>query len=325
MEIHQVNAKQGLQWILSGFYLFRKMPLAWIFVCFTLTLIAMSMSLIPLLGKFIFTLISPVFLAGIMLGCKDMEQGKSLEMAHLFIAFKTNSAPLITIGGIYLIGQILIIGLVMLIGGSQMTDMLLYGKRVDESELMGVMSSMLTSSLIALTLSIPLMMASWFSPLLVVFHNIPPVVAMQRSFFACLKNFIPFQVYGITLIVLTIISVMPYGAGLVILIPTIFASIYVSYKDIFLGEPLRFKNNESAPDYEKANWSNADEEPAKNENETKLEAVATENKLIDTSETVQCAQCNLSIPRNEAIEDNKQFFCSEEHRQQHQSVNNPGK
>ncbi|MDO9469482.1 MAG: BPSS1780 family membrane protein, partial [Nitrosomonas sp.] len=192
MEIHQVHGKQGLQWILSGFYLFRKAPLAWVFVCFTLMLIAMAMSFIPLLGKFVFTLISPAFLAGIMLGCKDMEQGKPIELKHLFIAFKTNPAPLITIGGIYLIGQILIIGLVMLIGGSQMTDMLLYEKRVDESELMGVMSSMLTSSLIALTLSIPLMMASWFSPLLVIFHNVPPIAAMQRSFFACLKNFIPF-------------------------------------------------------------------------------------------------------------------------------------
>ena len=320
MEIHQVNAKQGLQWILSGFYLFRKAPLAWIFVCFTLMLIAMAMSLIPLLGKFIFTLISPVFLAGIMLGRKDMEQGKPLEMTHLFVAFRTNSAPLITIGGIYLIGQILIIGLVMLIGGSQMTDMLLYGKRVDESELMGVMSNMLMSSLIALTLSIPLMMASWFSPLLVVFHNVPPIVAMQRSFFACLKNFIPFQVYGITLIVLTILSLMPYGIGLVILIPTIFASIYVSYKDIFLAERLRFENNQTEQDYQKANWANTDEESVKNENETKLEAATTENKLKNLSETVQCAQCNLPIPRDKAIEDKEHFFCSEEHRQQYQSA-----
>ena len=94
MEIHQVNAKQGLQWILSGFYLFRKTPLAWAFVCFTLMLIAMTISLIPLVGKFIFTLISPVFLAGIMFGCKDMEDGKALEMTHLFTAFKSHSVPL---------------------------------------------------------------------------------------------------------------------------------------------------------------------------------------------------------------------------------------
>lgn len=281
MEIHQVHAKQGLQWILSGFYMFRRAPLAWVFVCFTLMLIAISMSLIPLLGKFIFTLVSPVFLAGIMLGCKDMEQGKSLDMTHLFIAFRTNTVPLITIGGIYLIGQILIIGLVMLIGGSQMTDMMLYGKRVDESELMGVMSSFLTSSLIALTLSIPLMMASWFSPLLVVFENVPPIIAMQKSFFACLRNFIPFQLYGVTLIVLTIISVMPYGAGLVILIPTIFASIYVSYKDIFLNEPIRFKNNQSEADLQKANWGDADQQPEQHEPEAKQETATTGNKPQD--------------------------------------------
>ena len=281
MEIHQVHAKQGLQWILSGFYMFRRAPLAWIFVCFTLMLIAISMSLIPLLGKFIFTLVSPVFLAGIMLGCKDMEQGKSLDMTHLFIAFRTNTVPLITIGGIYLIGQILIIGLVMLIGGSQMTDMMLYGKRVDESELMGVMSSFLTSSLIALTLSIPLMMASWFSPLLVVFDNVPPIIAMQKSFFACLRNFIPFQLYGVTLIVLTIISVMPYGAGLIILIPTVFASIYVSYKDIFLNEPIRFKNNPSEADLQKANWGDADQQPEQHEPEAKQETATTGNKPQD--------------------------------------------
>jgi len=322
MEIHQVNAKQGLQWIMSGFYLFRKAPLVWVLVCFTLILIAMTMSLLPLLGKFIFTLISPVFLAGIMLGCKDLEQGKQLEITHLFVAFRTNSAPLITIGGIYLIGQILIIGLVMLIGGTTMTDMLLYGKRVDESELMGVMSSMLTASLLALTLSIPLMMASWFSPLLVVFHNVPPIVAMQRSFFACLKNFIPFQVYGITLIILTILALMPYGVGLVILIPTIFASIYVSYKDIFLAEPLRFKNNQSEQHYQKANWANVDEESIKNENESKLESNTAENKLKKTSEIVQCTQCDLSISRDEAIQDKEHFFCSDEHRQQHQFEKN---
>ncbi len=323
MEIHQVYAKQGLQWILSGFYLFRRAPLTWFFVCFTLLLIGMSISLIPMIGQFVFTLISPVFLAGVMLGCKDMEQGKPLEMTHLFAAFKTNTVPLITLGGIYLIGQILIIGLVMLIGGSQMTDMMFYGKRVDESELMGVMSSFLTSFLIALTLSIPLMMASWFSPLLVVFHNMPPVIAMQKSFFACLRNFIPFQLYGFVLIILTIICVMPYGAGLVILIPTIFASIYVSYKDIFLGEPIRFKNYQ--PDFQQANWNDSNEEPNQRDNEIKREAPSLESIAKEPEEQVECAQCHIRVPRHQAIADQEQFFCSEEHRREHHAAIKPEK
>lgn len=282
MEIHQVSAKQGWQWIISGFYLFRKTPMVWILLCFTMILVAMVMVLVPfLLGNFIFTLIFPAFLAGIMLGCRDMEQGKPLEITHLFSAFKTNAAPLITVGGIYLIGKVLIVGLVMLVGGDTMVDMWLHGKRVDESQLMDVMDNILTASLIAFTLSIALMMAAWFAPMLVIFHNIPPVIAMQRSFHACLRNFIPFQVYGITLIILTALSIIPYGIGLIILMPTIFASIYVSYKDIFLGEPIYFRNHsrqENQVDDDKESAGNTTDTDSTDEPKTKEKENTTVKK-----------------------------------------------
>lgn len=313
MESHQVNAKQGLQWILSGFYLFRKAPLAWMIMCFTLLLIGRLMSLVPILGMFIFVLVSPVFQAGLMQGCKALEQGKPLEMGHLFIAFRKNSAPLITIGGVSLIGQILILGLAMLIGGSQMTDMILYDKRFDERELVGVMSSFLTSFLLILMLSIPLVMATWFSPLLVVFHDTPPIVAMQRSFFACLKNFIPFQIYGLALIILTALSLIPYGLGLIVLIPTMFTSIYVSYKDIFLGEPIRFNTPEPEIDYQHANWTTPDADD--NRDSSRSEAASS----AVTPDTVQCAYCHALVPRDSAVKDADKgaYYCSEEHRQRH--------
>ncbi len=308
MEIRQVNAKQGWQWIISGFYLFRMAPAAWILASFTLVLIAMTLALVPLLGKFIFTLISPVFLAGLMVGCKDLEQGKKLELLHLFLGFKKNVAPLITIGGIYLIGQVLIVGLVMLIGGTVMMDMLLYGKRVDENELMVVMDNMLTASLVALTLSIPLMMAAWFSPLLVIFNNTPPIVAMKKSFFACLRNIIPFQIYGITLIILTIFAVMPYGLGLIVLIPTVFASIYVSYKDIFLSEPLIIQDTPLKEANQETNWSD------------KPDSITKKGAESETDQNeIQCTYCGLYLPKEKAVKINDQYFCNDEHRRQYES------
>ncbi len=312
MEIHQVNGKQGLQWIISGFYLFLKAPLVWIVTCFTLIIIAIGVSLLPFIGKFIFTLISPIFLAGVMMGCKDMERGRPLQIMHLFSAFRINTASLVTVGGIYLIGQVLILGLVMLIGGTQMTDMLLYGKRVDESELMDVMSSFLTSSLIALALSIPLMMASWFSPLLIVFHDIPPVVALQRSFFACLKNFIPFQVYGIVFILLSLLSMATYGLGFIALIPVMFTSIYASYKDIFLAEPLRIRDSESDSEYPETDRNNQQQD------------TTTQNDRSQASETsTQCAFCHAVIRKDEAVSGQDKFYCSEEHYKQHLSAQKP--
>jgi uncharacterized membrane protein len=300
MEVRHVKARQGLQWIMSGFYLFRMAPMVWMLLCFTLILIAMTLAILPLLGQFIFTLISPVFLAGLMLGCRDLEQGKKLDITHLFAGFKKNTAPLVTVGGIYLIGQVLIVGIVMLIGGTAMMEMLLQGKRVNENELMEVADDMLSATLVALALSIPLLMAAWFSPLLVAFHNMPPVLAMKKSFFACLKNLLPLQLYGVILIILTVIAIIPWGLGLIVLIPIIFTSIYVSYKDIFLSESLTIKESQSASP-EDMTWSNTEEE------------IPTEGDMV------KCDQCGLHILRNEAISAGDKYFCSDEHRQQYQS------
>ena len=128
----------------------------------------------------------------------------------------------------------MILGVFMLVGGDVLMGLLLEGKRVDENELKSVSGDMLTASLVALTLSIPLMMAAWFAPLLVIFYDMPPLEAMRLSFVACLKNIIAFQLYAVILVVLTVIATMPYGLGLFILVPTLFTSIYVSFGDIFV-------------------------------------------------------------------------------------------
>lgn len=234
VEAKKVGAKQGLQWIINGFYLFRKSPVTWILLCAILMSIAVILSSIQAAGQIIFTLLSPVFLAGLMSGCNALEQDKKLQISHLFAGFMFGPIPLVTAGGIYLIGQLLIIGLAMLVGGGALMDLLFNGTRVSENELRTVSGDMLSASLVLLTLSIPLMMATWFAPPLIIFNNIAPYAAMRKSFFACLLNFLPLQIYIISFTVLIIIaSAIPYGLGLLILIPTLFSSIYASYRGIF--------------------------------------------------------------------------------------------
>ena len=234
MEARQTSAKQGWQWIVNGFYLFFKAPLAWVLSCFVLLLIAATLALIPMVGQFFFTLLSPLFLAGLMIGCRALERGEKLEIAYLFAGFRQNPVPLITVGGIYLVGQVLILGVTMMLGGSTLMELLINGKRVDENELRGVMSGGLTAVMVALGLSIPLMMAAWFAPLLVAFKDMPAVAAMKLSFLACIKNIIPLQLYTITMVVLAVIAAMPYGLGFFLLVPVLFASLYASYEDIFV-------------------------------------------------------------------------------------------
>jgi uncharacterized membrane protein len=87
--------------------------------------------------------------------------------------------------------------------------------------------------LIGTLFALPLMMACWFAPPLVMLRNEEPVAAMKASFAACLVNIWPLTVYGLIGIVLMIVATIPFGLGWFVLCPVIATSIYASYKDIF--------------------------------------------------------------------------------------------
>jgi uncharacterized membrane protein len=93
--------------------------------------------------------------------------------------------------------------------------------------------SFVLALLVVLALAVPLYMALWFAPSLIVFNQLKPVDAMKASFFACLKNIVPFLFYGIIMIVLCIIAAIPFGLGFLVLGPVAIASIYAGYRDIF--------------------------------------------------------------------------------------------
>ncbi len=228
MQARQVNAGNGWNWIADGFRLFKESPVIWIALFLIYVLIAMVLSVIPLFGPIVLNLLAPVFMAGFMLGCKAIEEGEELEINHLFAGFKVHTSRLITVGGIYLAGIIIIVGIVFIATGSAA----LIGTDAGHASAAETGQLLLAIS-ITLAAVIPLVMAYWFAPALVVFHDVKPVEAMKLSFNACLRNIVPFLVYGLISMVLMLLAMLPLGLGLLVMIPTITASLYASYKDIF--------------------------------------------------------------------------------------------
>jgi len=92
---------------------------------------------------------------------------------------------------------------------------------------------MLVVMLVMLLLVVPLLMAYWFAPALVVFRGDAPWAAMKTSFRACLRNMPPFLVYGIVGFLLAIAASIPFGLGWFIVAPMTAASLYASYVDVF--------------------------------------------------------------------------------------------
>jgi uncharacterized membrane protein len=194
---------------------------------------ALAASLIPPIGELVFYLLSPVLLAGLMVGCRTLEQGGRLELTCLFEGFRRQTSALVTIGGVYLVGQVLIYGVVVMLAGAGFNELMRDVQGSTPPAVPPMPGQVMLALAVAAALSVPLLMAVWFAPLLVIFDGLMPFASMRESFNACLANILPLVVYSLILMVLGFLALLPFALGLILLVPTVFASIYVSYKEIF--------------------------------------------------------------------------------------------
>jgi len=96
--------------------------------------------------------------------------------------------------------------------------------------------SMILAVLVMTLFMIPLLMLFWFAPTLIVLHDDVGIIeAMKLSFLGCIRNILPFLIYGLVGFILMILASIPFGLGWLVLGPVLFGTIYASYKDIFLG------------------------------------------------------------------------------------------
>ena len=243
MEARVVAPGRGWQWLFEGFWLFRKTPVIWLALTLALGLMWVVSLIIPVLGPLLFNLLSPALFAGLMVGCRALESGKPLEMAHLFAGFREHATPLVTVGGVYLVGTVIVVGIVLVVAGGSMLPAVLTKPGTDIETLRAAARSMAVALAIGAAVYLPVLMAVWFAPLLVVFNGLAPVAAMKLSFTACVSNTVPFLVYGVAVLMAWIVLSLPAALGaagallaaalLVASIPVLICSVYMSYRDIF--------------------------------------------------------------------------------------------
>jgi hypothetical protein len=225
-----VGAGQGWTWIADGFGLFKKAPGMWIALVIVLFVILVVLAFIPLLGAVATFLLMPLFVGGLMLGCRALQSGGELELGHLFAGFKTHTANLIVLGALAIGGWIIVmLPVIAIVGAGTVFGMM----RGDAAGAAAMGGSFVLAWLIAMALSIPIYMALWFAPALVVLRGHAPVAAVKESFLGCLKNIVPFLIYGLVMVVLGIVAAIPLGLGWLVLGPVAIASVYTAYRDIY--------------------------------------------------------------------------------------------
>ena len=223
-------ASHGWSWIAEGWELFKRQPGMWIGIVLIAFVIFVAAAMIPVVGGLATTLFGPVFAASIMIGCKALDTGGELELGHLFAGFKERTGTLVGVGALYLAAVVvvmLVVGLMMGVGFGAMMG--------NDRQAMAVMGiTMVLAMLVMFALLLPAVMAIWLAAPLVVFHEHGALDAMKGSFSGCLKNILPFLVYSVVMMVLAFFATLPLALGWLALGPVFAASVYTSYRDIYL-------------------------------------------------------------------------------------------
>lgn len=252
-EPRRVPAGNGARWIGDGWRLFRFRAGLWIGMLLVFGMMFMAAGFIPLVGSLLAWWLFPLLLAGWMIGCHRVFTEEDLRFEDLFAGFNQHFKPLSIAGLIYLAANLVILVAVIIVFGGGMA-MIAFGG-LDESSLGFMGTGFLLAMLIFLGLMIPVLMAIWFAPALIALNRVAPVDAMKLSFAGCLRNVLPFLVYGLVSMALLLAPAIPIVMGMfggslffvlfgmatfflgwLVVYPALMCAVYAAYQDIFIEE-----------------------------------------------------------------------------------------
>ncbi len=225
-----VPAGHGWEWLVTGWELFKRNPGAWILIGLIFLGVVMLSSSIPFIGVVATPVLATILLGGVMRGCAELERGRPIEVAHLFAGFRDKTSSLVAVALVYVVGSLAILAIVGLIFGFSLVPVLMGQSPPDPGAALEIF---LLAVLVMLALSIPLWMAMWFACPLIMLHDLKPLDAVKASLLGCLKNVLPFLIYGLVGLVAVVVASLPLLLGWLVLWPVLMASVYAGYRDVF--------------------------------------------------------------------------------------------
>ena len=255
-------ARQGMVWLATAYRMFKAYRLAWVVLVLAYFLLLLLLRVVPFIGPYAMTVMKPVFAVGLLAAAWTQERGGRPAFAQLFQGFRANLWSLLAIGLFFVAGITLAVFASSLVDGGKLLELMASGSTMSEAQLAAALSdSQLQLGMVfSALLSLPVVIATWWAPALVVFQDAGSGAALAASLRAALANWKPLAVYGLGVFlyggvvpglvigIVTIVVPQPAAQLLVIalLLPyslffaaTLHVSDYVSYRDVFhAGETL---------------------------------------------------------------------------------------
>lgn len=251
MRAQTVPPSAGWQWLMGGYAIFRRSPLLLGMLVMAYWFTVLFLNIVPVIGVLLASLVVPGLSVGLMQAARNVERGQPIGLQTLYGSLKDNPRTLFALGALYLCCTLGVLGLSALVDGGTLMHYMLSNSRAERA--MNEEGDFLLSALFVTLAMTPVLMAWWFAPVLAAWHRLPLGKSLFFSFVACLLNWRPFLVYGLALMLVAavmpalllgvLLVLLPEAANFVtglisiplvlVVAPTIFASFYAGYRDIF--------------------------------------------------------------------------------------------
>lgn len=260
------DAQRGLDWLRRAHVLFRAARLPWLMLLLAYYVVVLMLRLVPVIGLLAVPLLKPVFAVGFLAATWTQERGGRPRLPQLFQGFRANVGALLVLGAFFVVGITLATFATAVVDGGKLLDLFTNSPAVAESDANAAAAHVedvlldgrvQLGMLLAVVCAIPVLMAMWFAPALVVFQDRGPFAALALSLRAATANWRPIAVYVLTVFVLlgivptflaaivalltasgsdvlratvSYIVILPYIA---MVVATLQISDYIAYRDVF--------------------------------------------------------------------------------------------
>jgi len=250
MQARIVHSSNGARWLMEGWRLFRAAPFGWFALVFAYLLLTNLVMLVPIVGVGAFLILYPALSVGLMAAARAAAARAPLELNMLFDGLRHGWRVQVLLGAVYLACSMVVFSGAVFADGEEGLRAVLSGKRRPDEMALG---DLLTPLAVVGLLYTPVLMLFWFAPQLAAWHGLSAGKSLFFSFMACLMNWRALFVYGVatalvtcalaagTLLAASVLSAKVVPTLLVLplailLLPTLFASFYASYRDVFAGD-----------------------------------------------------------------------------------------
>lgn len=186
----------GWNWIIEGYRLFMRQPLAMFFWSMVTGLLITVSYFLPIIGQVVLITVTPMLTFIVLSACRNIASGKHMMLGMWLAPLKDNPEirkRLLKLGLLYLAFCMAagFISTLPFLGNIRAT--IGHGGVVDEAALLAaVRGPFITFGLLYIVVSA----FFWHAPALIGWHNIQTRQAMFYSMVACWRNKLPFLAYG---------------------------------------------------------------------------------------------------------------------------------